>query len=242
MSIAPECILANEAEVPYAAIAMVTDYDCWKQDEEPVTWNIIKQIMKDNSENVKKVLLNLINSFSREQEIQKLKDKIRTVPDFPKPGIMFKDITTLLSDKESLERLIEILYEKYKDSKIDLVAGIESRGFIIGSILANKLKAGFVPIRKPGKLPYETLKQEYFLEYGKDSVEIHKDAIKADEKVLLVDDLIATGGTALASCNLIEQLKGNIVECCFIIELPDLKGREKLSKWPVFSVIKFERE
>jgi 5'-methylthioadenosine phosphorylase len=242
MSISPECILANEAEIPYASIAMVTDYDCWKTDEEPVTWNIIKQIMKDNSENVKKVLLNVINSFSKEQEIQKLKERIRTVPDFPKPGIMFKDITTLLNNKESLEKLIELIYEKYKDTPIDLVAGIESRGFIIGSILANKLKTGFVPIRKPGKLPYETLKEEYFLEYGKDSVEIHKDAIKPGEKVLLVDDLIATGGTALASCKLIEGLKGNIVECCFIIELSELKGREKLQNYPVFSLINFERE
>jgi len=242
MSIAPECILANEAEVEYAAVAMSTDYDCWKEGEESVSWEMIKQIMKDNSERMKKILLKLIESFSREQEILKLKNNIRTIPDFPKPGIMFRDITTLLKDKESFKKLIDILYERYKNYNIDIVAGIESRGFIIAGILAEKLNSGLVLIRKPGKLPAETISESYELEYGLDRIEIHKDAIAKGQKVLLIDDLIATGGTALASCKLIEKLEGEIVECCFTMELPDLKGREKLSKYPVFSLIKFEGE
>jgi 5'-methylthioadenosine phosphorylase len=242
MSIAPEAILANEAEVEYAAIAMSTDYDCWKENEESVSWEMIKKIMKDNSERMKKILLKTIKSFSREQEILKLKENIRTIPNFPKPGIMFRDITTLLKDKESLKKLIEILYERYNNYSIDIVAGIESRGFIIAGILAEKLNSGLVLIRKPGKLPAETLSESYDLEYGLDRVEIHKDAITRGQKVLLIDDLIATGGTALASCKLIEKLGGEIVECCFSIELPDLKGREKLSRYPMFSVIKFEGE
>ncbi len=242
MSISPECILSNEAEVPYAVIAMSTDYDCWKENEEGVTWEVINQVMKDNTERVKRVLLNVINSFSREQEIAKLKDKIRTIPNFPKHGVMFRDITTLLKDKEGLRKVIEILYEKYKNASIDVIAGIESRGFIIAGILAEKLNASLVLIRKPGKLPAETISESYNLEYGVDTVEIHKDAISPGQKVLLIDDLIATGGTALASCNLIEALKGEIVECCFVIELPDLKGREKLAKYPVHSLIKFEGE
>lgn len=242
MSIAPEAILANEAEVEYAAIAMSTDYDCWKEDEEPVSWEMIKQIMKDNSERMKKVLLKLIESFSREQEIISLKNKIRTIPNFPKEGIMFRDVTTLLRDSEGFKKTIDILYNRYKERGIKIVAGIEARGFIIGSVLADRLGAGFVPVRKPGKLPYETFKEEYELEYGKDSVEIHKDAIQPGEKVLVVDDLIATGGTAKAACNLIEKIGGNIEEAAFIIELPELKGREKLSKWNIFSVVSFEGE
>jgi 5'-methylthioadenosine phosphorylase len=242
MSIAPEAILANEAEVEYAAIAMSTDYDCWKENEESVSWEMIKQIMKENAERMKKILLKLIKSFSREQEILRLKENIRTIPDFPKPGIMFRDITTLLKDRESLKKLIDIFYERYRDYNIDIIAGIESRGFIIAGILAEKLNAGLVLIRKPGKLPAETISESYDLEYGTDRVEIHKDAITKGQKVLLIDDLIATGGTALASCKLIEKLEGEVVECCFPMELPDLKGREKLSKYSVFSLIKFEGE
>jgi len=242
MSIAPEAILANEAEIEYAAVAMSTDYDCWKEGEESVSWEMIKEIMKDNSERMKKILMKLIESFSKEQEILKLKNNIRTIPDFPKPGIMFRDITTLLKDKESFKKLIDMLYERYKEYNIDIVAGIESRGFIIAGILAEKLNSGLVLIRKPGKLPAETISENYELEYGTDRIEIHKDAISKGQKVLLIDDLIATGGTALASCKLIEKLEGKVVECCFTIELPDLKGREKLSKYPVFSLIKFEGE
>jgi 5'-methylthioadenosine phosphorylase len=242
MSVAPEAILANEAEIPYGVIAMSTDYDCWKQDEENVTWEMIKEVMKNNTERVKKILLNVINSFSREQEIAKLKEKIRTIPDFPKQGVMFRDITTLFKDKEGLQKLLEILYDRYKNFQVDAVAGIESRGFILAGMLAARLGTGLVLIRKPGKLPAETISESYELEYGTDKVEIHKDAISPKQKILLVDDLIATGGTALASCKLVENLGGEIVECCFPVELPDLKGREKLSKYPFFSLMKFEGE
>ena len=240
MSIAPEAILANEAEVPYAAVAMSTDYDCWKEGEESVSWDMVKQIMKENIEKMKKILLKIIESFSREQEINKIKESIRTIPNFPKQGIMFRDITTLLKDRESLKKLTGLLYERYKDKEIDVIAGIESRGFILAGILAEKLNCGLVLIRKPGKLPAETISESYDLEYGSDKVEIHKDAITKGQKVLLIDDLIATGGTALASCKLIEKLEGEVAECCFVIELPELKGREKLSKYPMFSLIKFE--
>jgi len=141
-----------------------------------------------------------------------------------------------------MSKTIEILYNRYKDQDIDAIAGIESRGFIFASILAEKLNKNFVLIRKPGKLPGEIESEEYILEYGKDKVEVHKDAINYGDKVLIMDDLIATGGTALATCNLIEKLGGQIKECCFIVDLPDLKGKEKLSKYKVFSVIEFEGE
>jgi 5'-methylthioadenosine phosphorylase len=239
MSTAPEAILANEAEVPYAVIAMSTDYDCWKENEENVTWEMIKEVMKSNTERVKKVLLKVIDSFSREEEIKKLKETIRTIPNFPTQGIMFRDITTLLKNKEAVQKLIDLLYERYKDMEIDAIAGIESRGFVLAGMLAGKLGTGLILIRKPGKLPAETISESYNLEYGVDSVEIHKDAITPNQKILLIDDLIATGGTALASCNLIEKLQGKVVECCFVIELPELKGREKLSKFNVFSLMNF---
>lgn len=244
MSISPECILANEAEVPYGVIAMSTDYDCWKEDEEPASWEVIRMIMRENVERVKKVLMKTIDAFSREQEIAKLKDSIRTIPNFPKQGIMFRDITTLLKDKDALKKLIDILYERYREFQIDAVAGIESRGFVLAGMLAGRLGTGLVLIRKPGKLPAETISESYNLEYGVDTVEIHKDAISPKQKILLVDDLIATGGTALASCKLIEQLQGEIVECCFPIELPELKGKEKLEQanQKVFTLMKFEGE
>ena len=242
MSIAPECILANEAEVPYATIAMSTDYDCWKESEESVSWEMIKEVMKNNVEKVKKVLLKVVESFSREEEIRKLKETVRTIPDFPKPGIMFRDITTLLKDREAVQKLIEIFYERYKDMEIDAIAGIESRGFALAGMLAGKLGTGLILIRKPGKLPAETISECYNLEYGVDSVEIHKDAISPGQKILLIDDLIATGGTAEASCKLIEKLQGKVVECAFAIELPELKGKEKLSRYPIFSIMKFEGE
>jgi len=141
-----------------------------------------------------------------------------------------------------MQKMVEILYNRYKDKQIDVIAGIEARGFIVGAHLASKLNCGFIPIRKKGKLPHETESHEYELEYGTDTVEIHRDAIHRGQKVLLVDDLIATGGTAQASCNLIERLGGEIVECTFVIDLPDLKGKEKLSKYPVFCLVKFEGE
>ncbi|MBU0667089.1 MAG: adenine phosphoribosyltransferase [Nanoarchaeota archaeon] len=169
-----------------------------------------------------------------------LKKTIRTVPDWPKKGIMFRDITTLLQNPAAFKELCDTLYERYKNEAVDYVVGIESRGFILGSVLAYKLGVGFVIIRKPGKLPAETIKQEYKLEYGTDTIEIHKDAIKPGDKVLVVDDLIATGGTVCAAVDLVEKLGATVVECVFAIELPDLKGREKLTGHKVYSVMIFE--
>ena len=171
-----------------------------------------------------------------------VKSKIRTIPNWPKQGVMFRYITSLLKDKEGFKHMIDLFVQRYKDMDIDVIVGIESRGFITGSVLADRLGLGFVPIRKPGKLPAETVSEEYELEYGKDKIEIHKDAISQGSKVLLVDDLVATAGTCGAAANLIQKLGGEIVECSFIVELPDLKGREKLEKkgLNVFSLVRFE--
>jgi len=159
-----------------------------------------------------------------------IKSLIRTIPDFPKPGVMFRDITTLLKHTEGFRSTIDQLVGKYRGVKIDKVAGIESRGFIIGAALAYQLKAGFVPIRKKGKLPGENFGHDYELEYGTDRLEIHTDAIQQGEKVLLVDDLIATGGTAEATVKLIGKTSGQIIGCAFVIDLPDLGGRKRLEK------------
>jgi len=171
-----------------------------------------------------------------------IKSKIRTIPDFPVKGIMFRDITTLLQDGKALRHVCDKLHERYKDKEIDVVVGIESRGFIFGSVLAYLLNVGFVPVRKPGKLPCKTVKQEYELEYGKDAVEIHEDAIKKNDRVLIIDDLIATGGTISAACKLVEKLGGKVVELAFVIELPELKGREKLKDYEIYSMVEFEGE
>ena len=171
-----------------------------------------------------------------------LKSIIRTIPDWPKKGVMFRDITTLLKDAKAFNYVIDKFCERYKNDHIDLVAGIESRGFIIGGAIANKLHKGFIPIRKEGKLPAKTEKESYELEYGRATVEIHVDAIPKGSRVLLVDDLIATGGTAMAAANLIEKLGGEVVECAVIIELPDLHGREKIENkgHKLFSLVEFE--
>ena len=173
-----------------------------------------------------------------------LKSTIRTIPDWPKKGIMFRDITTLIKDAEAFNFTIEKFREKYKNSEIDLVAGIESRGFIFGAALANRLNKGFILIRKEGKLPSKTEKESYELEYGRATVEIHTDSIGKGSKILIVDDLIATGGTLLASINLVRKLGGNVVECAVVIELPELKGREKVEEkdCSVFSLVEFEGE
>lgn len=157
-----------------------------------------------------------------------VKNKIRDVVDFPKKGIIFRDITTALKDPETLKVMIDFLCEQYKDIKIDYIAGIESRGFIFGMPMAYKLNAGFVPIRKPNKLPAETYAQEYELEYGTDKIEVHKDAFPEGSNVLIVDDLLATGGTAEAACKLVKKTGANLVGIAFLIELCDLKGRDKL--------------
>ncbi len=241
MTTFPEIALANELKIPYASIAMSTDYDCWKEDEEPVTFAMVMKTMKENAEKVKQLLLQIIPKIAKKDH-DFIKSKIRTIPNWPKQGIMFRDITTLLKEPEAMNKVIEILYNRYKNKNLNSIAGIESRGFILGAILSQKLNLPFIPIRKPGKLPAETISQEYKLEYGIDKVEIHKDAIKPNDNVLLIDDLIATGGTAQAAAQLIEKLQGKIHEIAFIIELDDLKGREKLINWPVYSMISFKGE
>ncbi len=161
-----------------------------------------------------------------------VRNKIRSVKDFPKQGIIFRDITTALKDPETLKVMIDYLCAQFKDIKIDYVAGIESRGFIFGMPMAYKLNAGFVPIRKPNKLPAETYSQEYSLEYGTDKIEVHKDAFEPGTNVLIVDDLLATGGTAEAACKLVKKTGANLVGIAFLIELTDLNGREKLTDSP----------
>lgn len=174
--------------------------------------------------------------------LEAVKEKIRQVPDFPKKGIQFLDITTGIKDSETLNKMIDFLYEIYKDRKIDYVAGIESRGFIFGAPLAYKLNAGFIPVRKPNKLPAETVKESYELEYGTDSIEIHADAVEPGSNVLVIDDLLATGGTACAACNLIKKVGGKVDSAAFIIELTPLKGAEKIEKTgvEVVSMLKYD--
>ncbi|MGB9664652.1 MAG: adenine phosphoribosyltransferase [Ignavibacteria bacterium] len=171
-----------------------------------------------------------------------LKSYFRIVPDFPKKGINFIDITTLLKNSFGLNEALNQLYSKVSNLKVDKVVAIESRGFIFGSLLAQKLNAGFVPVRKPGKLPAEKICESYSLEYGTDTLEIHKDAIEPGEKILIHDDLLATGGTVEAVCKMVEKLGGEIVGILFLVELSFLKGREKLSKYNVHSIVKFESE
>ncbi len=157
-----------------------------------------------------------------------IKSRIRTVPDWPKKGVMFRDITTLIKDPIGWKLVLDDFLKRYKDRDIDVVVGIDSRGFIIGGALAYLMGKGFVPVRKKGKLPAETVSETYELEYGTDTIEIHKDAIENGQKVLIVDDLLATGGTSLAAAKLVKKLGGEIVELAFIVNLPDLKGGEKL--------------
>lgn len=157
-----------------------------------------------------------------------VREHVRQVPDFPKPGILFLDITTAIKDKKAMQSMVDFLYEKLKDEKVDYIAGIESRGFIFGAALAYKLNAGFITIRKPNKLPAETIKESYSLEYGTDTIEMHADALKKGDRVVVIDDLLATGGTAVAACNLCRKAGAEVVASAFIIELDPLKGREKL--------------
>ncbi|HLF20090.1 MAG TPA: adenine phosphoribosyltransferase [Bacteroidota bacterium] len=167
---------------------------------------------------------------------------IRNVPDFPKKGVIFRDITTLLKEPDAFKKAVATLYERYNGAKIHKVVGVESRGFILGAALALRLGVGFVPIRKKGKLPAETVREEYSLEYGKDSIEIHKDAIEKGDRVLIHDDLLATGGTIGAASKLVERVGGNIVGLCFLVELTFLKGRDRLANYDVFSLIQYDKE
>jgi adenine phosphoribosyltransferase len=165
---------------------------------------------------------------------------IRSVPDFPVEGILFYDITTMLKNPEAFKESVDQLVNYYQETEVDIVIGVESRGFIFGTPLAYKLGAGFVPVRKPGKLPAEKLTESYELEYGTNTLEIHKDAIEQGQKVLVVDDLLATGGTAKATCNLVEKLGGQVVGVAFVIELNFLKGREQLKGYDVFSLLSYD--
>jgi adenine phosphoribosyltransferase len=176
--------------------------------------------------------------------MEHIKRKIRTIPHFPKQGIMFRDITTLLQDGQGLKDVVSEFVNRYEDANVDVVAGIDARGFIIGGVIAHELGVGFVPLRKEGKLPYKTVCVTYDLEYGTDTIEIHCDAIKNGENVLLVDDLLATGGTSLGAAQLIEKLGGKIVEIAFIIDLPEVGGRKRLEDagYNVFSLVEFKGE
>jgi len=168
-----------------------------------------------------------------------LADYIRSVPDFPKKGILFRDITTLLKVPEAFGEAVDKLSELAGEVGPDLIVAVESRGFILGGAVAYKLGCGFVPARKPGKLPAEVLREEYELEYGTDALEVHRDAVGEGSKVVVLDDLLATGGTAAATCRLVEKLGGRVARVVFLIELTDLKGRERLSRWDVVSIIKY---
>lgn len=171
-----------------------------------------------------------------------LKESIRTIPNWPKPGIMFRDITSLIENPEAFNQCIEIFKEQYQNKEITKIAAIESRGFIFGAALARELKLPLVLIRKKGKLPGETISQKYELEYGTDQIEIHKNAINEGDNVLVIDDLIATGGTICAACKLVEKLGGKVVSVAFVIGLPELKGKEKLQGYDIFTLVEFKGE
>ncbi len=177
-----------------------------------------------------------------ENHIEKIRQAIRDIPNFPKPGVVFKDITPLLSNGPLYKQTIDLLADRYRSQAVDIVLGIESRGFIIGSTLAYTLGAGFCIVRKPGKLPYKTHSASYELEYGSDTLEVHRDAIPSRARVLIADDLIATGGTASAAAELVSKLGAEIVECAFVIELSFLKGRERLTPYNVFSILQYDSE
>jgi adenine phosphoribosyltransferase len=171
-----------------------------------------------------------------------LKDTIRSIPHWPIESVTFRDITTLMQNPDAFKYACDVLYERYKNQKIDKIVAIDARGFVFGGVLAYKLNVGFVPVRKKGKLPSSTIQADYTLEYGVNTVEMHNDSISKSERVVIVDDLIATGGTIAAAVKLVKQLGGQIIECAFIVELPDLKGREKISEQTVFSMVQFEGE
>jgi 5'-methylthioadenosine phosphorylase len=261
MTVATEAALAREASIPYAVIAMSTDYDCWKEDEEMPAWEDILAVFNQNVDNVKQILLGTIRQLSNQKssyhnpggnapieadEYQKtcerIKRSVRSIPDWPIKGVIFRDITTLLQDPEAFKEICDLFYHRYAGEKLDKIVGIDARGFLFGAVLAYKLGIGFIPVRKKGKLPYKTVGESYTLEYGEETVEIHEDAISHGEKVVIVDDLMATGGTISAAVNLVEKLGGDIVECAFVIELPDLKGRQKIANQPIYSILEFEGE
>lgn len=171
-----------------------------------------------------------------------LKATVRSIPGWPIAGVTFRDLTTLMKDPEALRESCNILFDRYREQSIDKIVGIDARGFVFGAVLAYKLGVGFIPVRKKGKLPAETIEKSYSLEYGSGTLEIHRDGIVEGERVVIVDDLIATGGTVGATVSLVERLGGDIIECAFLIELPDLKGREQINGYNVFAIMEFEGE
>ena len=173
---------------------------------------------------------------------ERIKSNVRSIPDWPIKGVIFRDITTLLQEPAIFREICNLFYNRYAEKEIDKIVGIDARGFLFGAVLAYKLGIGFIPVRKKGKLPYNTVGESYTLEYGEETVEIHEDAIQKGEKVLIIDDLMATGGTISAAVNLVEKLGGDIMECAFVIELPDLKGREKVPGQNIYSILEFEGE
>lgn len=274
MSVAPEAALANEIKIPYAAIAMSTDYDCLFDDVAPVTHEEVLKVFSDNVSKVISLITKALpkvqgisqkkdispeahnsqdtpNVEEEEEEAQEkteveksfnLKDTIRTVPNWPKQGIMFRDITTLLQNPIAFDYSITLFAKKYQNYNLNKIAGIDSRGFIFGAALAREMKLPFIVIRKKGKLPFSTVSQEYELEYGTDTIQMHTDSVTQGDKVLIIDDLIATGGTAIAACQLVERLGGIVASVAFVINLPDLHGMDKLNKYDTYSLVEFEGE
>ena len=181
-------------------------------------------------------------NFDYNKSREYIKSKVRSIPNWPIEGVIFRDITTLLQDPKAFKAICSIFYKRYVNEKVDKIVGIDARGFLFGSVLAYELGIGFIPIRKKGKLPHNTIGEFYSLEYGEETVEIHEDAIERGDRVVIIDDLMATGGTVAASAALVEKLNGDILECAFVIELPDLKGREKMGDRNLFSIIEFEGE
>jgi adenine phosphoribosyltransferase len=176
------------------------------------------------------------------RDLDEIKEAIRRIPDWPKPGVVFRDLTTLWMDARLMRRCTRLLYERYRNNKIQKVLGIEARGFVVGAPLAEKLRVGFVPARKIGKLPGEKVSEQYELEYKTDGLEVHNDAIQKGERVLIVDDLMATGGTALATARIVERLGGKVAGFAFVVELTFLNGRERLRGYDVFSLVKYNSE
>jgi len=183
-----------------------------------------------------------IENFDYTKSCEYIKSKVRSIPNWPIKGVIFRDITTLLQDPKAFKEICQIFYNRYVNEKVDKIVGIDARGFLFGSVLAVELGIGFVPIRKKGKLPYKTISESYTLEYGEETIEIHEDAIDRGDRIVIIDDLMATGGTIAASAALVEKLGGDILECAFVIELPDLKGREKMGDRNLFAILEFEGE
>ena len=183
-----------------------------------------------------------VDSGDYQQRCEYIKSNVRSIPDWPIQGVIFRDITTLLEDPKVFKTICAIFYNRYVDQKVDKIVGIDARGFIFGAVLAYQLDISFVPIRKKGKLPYKTISESYSLEYGEETIEIHEDAIADGDRIVIIDDLMATGGTIAASASLVEKLGGDILECAFVIELPDLKGRDKMGNRDCFAIVEFEGE